>query len=110
MSTEPTLQSDHQDIFDDLFWVIKRNYQLRWISVFSGKRNGGRNWNPFWRLRRPESRFAHKWASLRFSNASHTVAFFPSNFFGQKNWTELESNQRHKDFQTCESASARFLE
>ena len=48
-------QAIFENVFEDLFWVIKRNYQLRWISVFSSKR---------------------------------------------KNWPELESNQRHKDFQS----------
>ena len=39
-STEPTLQSDHQKYFGGLFWVIKRNYQLRWISVFLQQEKG----------------------------------------------------------------------
>jgi hypothetical protein len=63
-STELTLQSDHQKYFGGLFWVIKRNYQLRWISVFLKQ---------------------------------------------EKGWPELESNQRHKDFQTCKAASKQFF-
>jgi hypothetical protein len=39
-STEPTLQSDHQKKLGGLFWVIKRNYQLRWISVFLQQEKG----------------------------------------------------------------------
>ena len=54
-STEPTLQSDHQKYFGGLFWVIEKNYQLRWNSVFLQQ---------------------------------------------EKGWPELESNQRHKDFQS----------
>ena len=39
-TTEPTLQSDHQKYFGGLFWVIKRNYQLRWNSGFLQQEKG----------------------------------------------------------------------
>ncbi len=63
----------------------------------------GQNWNPLRRaascpVHRAGSRAASRFTSI--PDASKAVCLLSGQFFRKKIWPELESNQRHKDFQS----------